>query len=89
MEHDIKFSKAKEAVANAILNLEIMKDEYAQKHNLERKKAKGNKGESAPTPSESLVTAKSAYEKAAQALDAAKLAITMEGAKAFKLYGNL
>ena len=26
MEHDVKFSKAKEAVANAILNLEIMKD---------------------------------------------------------------
>jgi hypothetical protein len=30
MEHDINFSKAKEAVANAILELEIKKDEYAQ-----------------------------------------------------------
>ena len=29
MEHDIKFSNAKEAVANAILDLEIRKDEYA------------------------------------------------------------
>jgi hypothetical protein len=35
------------------------------------------------------VAAKSAYEKATQALDAAKLAIMTEGAKAFELYGNL
>jgi hypothetical protein len=32
---------------------------------------------------------KSAYEQAAQALDATKLAVTMEGAKAFELYQNL
>ena len=32
MEHDVKFSKAKEAVANAILDLEIKKEEYAQVH---------------------------------------------------------
>jgi hypothetical protein len=43
MEHDVNFSKAKEAVANAILDLEIRKDEYAQVCNWE-KKAKGNKG---------------------------------------------
>ena len=54
----------------------------------QRKNAKGNKGESAPTTSESLVAAKSAYEKAAQAVDAAKLAVATEGAKAFELYGN-
>jgi hypothetical protein len=30
MEHDLKFSKAKEAVANAILDLEIKKEEYVQ-----------------------------------------------------------
>jgi len=30
MKHDIKFSRAEEAVANAILNLEIKKEEYAQ-----------------------------------------------------------
>jgi hypothetical protein len=29
MEHDIKFSKTKEAVTTAMLNLEIVKDEYA------------------------------------------------------------
>ena len=37
MEHDIKFSKTKEAVANATLDLEIKKGEYAQVHNLEKK----------------------------------------------------
>jgi hypothetical protein len=35
------------------------------------------------------VAAQSAYEKAAQALDAVKLDATMEGAKAIELYGNL
>lgn len=30
MEHDIGFSKAKEAIATAMLNLEIAKEEYAQ-----------------------------------------------------------
>ena len=54
-----------------------------------RKKAKGNKGEAAPADSESLVLAKAEYEKAAQALLSAKLAIMTEGAKAFELYGNL
>ena len=29
IDHDVKFSKAKEAVVNTIFNLEIMKDEYA------------------------------------------------------------
>ena len=32
MEHDVKFSTAKEAVANTMLNLEIKKEEYAQVH---------------------------------------------------------
>jgi len=54
-----------------------------------RKKTKGNPGEGVPAASESLVAAKSAYEKATQAVDAVKLAITMEGAKAFELYRNL
>ena len=30
IEIGVKFSRAKEAVANAILNLEMMRDEYAQ-----------------------------------------------------------
>jgi len=55
----------------------------------QRKKSEGNKGESAPAASESLVAAKSAYKKAAKALDAAKLVAMMEGVKAFKLYGNI
>jgi hypothetical protein len=37
MEHDVKFSRADEAVANAILNMEIMKDEYAQVHSSKKK----------------------------------------------------
>jgi hypothetical protein len=55
MEHVIQFSKAEETVANAILDLKIKKDEYAQVCSLERKKTKGNQGESAPAASESLV----------------------------------
>jgi hypothetical protein len=43
MEHDVKFYKAEEAVANGILNLEIMKDEYVQVRNLEKKGQKGTK----------------------------------------------
>ena len=89
MEHDVKFLNAKEPVATANLDLDIRKEEYAQVHNSEKKKNKGNPGESVPAASESLVAAKSAYEKAKQAVEAAKLAATMEGAKAFKLYGNL
>ena len=54
-----------------------------------RKKAKGNKGEAVPADSKSLTLAKAEYNKAPQAVAAAKLAITMEGAKAFELYGNL
>jgi hypothetical protein len=41
MEHDVKFSRAEEAVTTAMLNLEIMKDEYTQVLNLERKMQKG------------------------------------------------
>ena len=42
MEHDVNFSKAKEAVANATLDLEIKKDEYMQVHSTEKKRTKGN-----------------------------------------------
>ena len=89
MKHDVKYSNAKEAVATVLLNLEITKDEYVQVCNQERKKTKGNKGGSNPTNSESLEAAKSAYENAAQVVDATQLAIMMEGAKAFKFYRNL
>jgi hypothetical protein len=89
MEHDIKFSRAEEAAANAILDLEIKKEEYAQVCSLERKKTKGNPGEGIPAASESLVAAKSAYKKAKQAVESVKLTTTTEIAKAFELYGNL
>jgi len=52
----------------------------------ERKKNKGNTGESVTAVSESLVAAKTAYKKAKWAVEAMKLATTMEGVKAFKLY---
>jgi hypothetical protein len=77
MEHDVNCSKAKEAVANATLDLEIKKDEYAVVGSMEKKMTKGNPG------------AKMAYEKAKQALEAAKLATASEGEKPFKLYVNL
>jgi len=53
------------------------------------KKAKGNQGERVPAASKPLVAAKSVYEKAAQTVDATKLAAMMKVTKAFELYGNL
>jgi hypothetical protein len=38
---------------------------------------------------EALVAAKAAYEKALKAIETAKLAVTMAGAKLFELYRNL
>ena len=87
--HDVKFSRAKEAVANAIVDLEIKKEEYVQVCSSERKKTKGNPGVCIPAASESLVAAKSAYEKAKQTVDAAKLTTMKEIAKAFELYEHL
>ena len=49
----------------------------------------GNKLEGTNPASEALVAANAAYEMALDAIEAAKLAITVEGAKPFKLYGNL
>ena len=37
MEHDVNFSKAKEAVANATLDLEIREEEYVQVCSTEKK----------------------------------------------------
>jgi hypothetical protein len=89
MEHDIKFSSAKEAVATALVDMEIKKEDYVQVSSSERKKNKGYPGESIPASSESLVAARSACKNAKQAVDAAKLDVRMEGAKAFELYGNI
>jgi hypothetical protein len=84
---EVKFLNPKEAVAMATLDLDIRKEEYAQVHNSERKKSKRNPVESIPAASESLVAAKSAYDKAKQTVEA--MTAAMEGVKAFKLYGNL
>ena len=46
-----------------------------------RRKAKENKAESTPANSDAMEAAKSVYKKATQTVDAAKLAITWEGAK--------
>jgi hypothetical protein len=89
MEHDVKISKTEEAVANATLDLEIRKEEYAQVCSAEKKKSKGNTGEGIPAPSESLVAAKSAYENAKQVLETAKLAAATDRQKPFERYGNL
>jgi len=50
MEHDVKFSRAEEAVATAMLNLDILKDEYAQVCNSEKKRQKGTKEKAYPQP---------------------------------------
>jgi hypothetical protein len=89
MEHDVKYLNTKEEVTTANLDLDIKKEEYAQVCTLEKRKNKGYPGEGASAASESLVAAKTAYDKAKQALEATKFAAAMKIAKAFKLYGNL
>jgi hypothetical protein len=64
MEHNIKFSRAKEAVANAMLDLEKKGGACANSQLRERKRTKGNQEESVLAASESLAAAKSAYDKA-------------------------
>ena len=71
------------------LTQKAKKDDYTQVCSTENKKTKGNQGEGIPAASESLVAVKTAYEKAKQAVEAAKFAIMTERVKAFKLYGNL
>jgi hypothetical protein len=85
MEHDIKYLNAEEALAMANLDLDIKKEENMQVRTSERKKNKGNPGESVPAASESLVAAKTAYKKTKQAVEATKLAAMMEIGKAFLL----
>ncbi len=48
-----------------------------------------NKGEAALADSKQLALVKADHKKATQAVAAAKLVVTMEGAKAFELYANL
>jgi len=50
---------------------------------------KGNPGEDAPAPSKSQVAEKTAYEKAKQAVEAAKFAAAIKGTQPFELYRNL
>ena len=78
MEHDVKCQDAEEPVETAIMDFDIKKEEYAKVRTSEKKKTKGNAGEDTPAASESLVAAKTAYEKAKQAVEAAKLDVMME-----------
>ena len=89
MEHDATCQDAEEAVETALMDLEMKKEEYAIICTSEKKKTKGNTDDGVQAASESLVEAKTAYEKAKQAVVAAKLTVTTERAKAFELYGNL
>jgi hypothetical protein len=88
---DTNFAKAEVALESKNLDLDIAKTEYRSK----KKKAKGEKEKGAnPDPSPKatpppLAVVKAAYKKAVKAVEAVKLVIIMEGAKAFKLYGNL
>ena len=68
---------------------EFLKNSIQDIKKSKKKKKKGNPGEATQAESESLVLAKAEYKQAAQAVTAAKLAISMEGAKAFELYANL
>ncbi len=85
---DVNFKEAKVALKHTNLDLDIAKTEYGS----EKKKAKehNQKGEKATPSSEAMsspqVVNKVAYTKAVKAI---KLIFTMEGAKAFELYGNL
>eukprot|EP00804_Cyclotella_cryptica_P010728 CCRYP_005515-RA/>CCRYP_005515-RA protein AED:0.48 eAED:1.00 QI:0/-1/0/1/-1/1/1/0/321 len=92
MGFDTSFADAEKAVKTAKLNADIVKEEYTQLRNSEKKK-KGNKGDAPGTTAEAvppaLAEAKALYDKALKALEAAKLADTMAGAKRFELYGNL
>eukprot|EP00804_Cyclotella_cryptica_P009741 CCRYP_011259-RA/>CCRYP_011259-RA protein AED:0.52 eAED:1.00 QI:0/0/0/0.5/1/1/2/0/396 len=83
MELDTSFAVAEKAVKTAKLDAEIAKEEHTQLCNSEKKK-KGNEAvPPAPAQAEAL------YNKALKALEAARLAITMAGAKPFALIGNL
>ena len=75
----------------AELDAELAKREYVQVHSSEKKKNKGSKSEGTIPNSEALTATKASHKnkKAAKAFEAVKLAITIEGAKAFELYGNL
>ena len=70
------------------LDLDIKKEECTQVRILEEKKNKWNPGEGIPATYESLV-ATNMYKQAKQAVETAKLAATIDIAKAFELYGNL
>eukprot|EP00804_Cyclotella_cryptica_P005204 CCRYP_014246-RA/>CCRYP_014246-RA protein AED:0.30 eAED:0.80 QI:0/0/0/1/1/1/3/0/373 len=70
----------------------LLHGEYAQLRNSKKKK-KGSKGDAPGITTEAvlpaLAEAKASYDMALKALEAAKLAITMTGAKPFELYQNL
>jgi hypothetical protein len=89
---DTSFANAEKTVKTAKLDTEIAKEGYTQLRNSEKKK-KDNKGDAPDTTTEgvppALAEAKALCNKALKALEAAKLTVTMAGAKPFELYGNL
>ena len=89
MEHGINFWNAEEAVATTTLDLDTRKEEYAQVHNSEREKEQREPRRKHACCLQVPNSSKSAYKKAKQAVEAAKLTAMMEGVKAFELYGNL
>ena len=74
----------------AKIDVEITSGDYAQLRNSEQRgKNKGSKGGESKTTPTTLTNAKANHNSALKALEAAKLAVTTAGAKAFELYGNL
>jgi hypothetical protein len=91
---DKNFAEAEQTVINTELEAELAKEEYVKLRSSKKKKIKGNKPEGNRSKvtnpdSEALAAAKAAYEKALKAIEKAKLAVIMAGAKIFELYGNL
>ena len=86
---DADFANAEKAVTTAKQDTELAKTECPQVCSSEKKNTKGNKSEGTIPNSDALTSTKVNHEKAIMAIAAAKLAITTEGAKLFKLYGNL
>ena len=86
---DTNFDDTEKTVTTVELEAELAKTEYVQVCSSEKKKNKGNKPEGTIPDSEALVAAKASYENALKAIEAAKLAITTDGAKPFELYGHL
>ena len=86
---DMNFAHAEKAVTTAELDVELAKTEYAQICSSEKKKNMGSKSEGIIPDSDALTSTKANRQKTVKAIEATKLAVTMEGVKTFELYRNL